>query len=280
MNNKTCLITGATDGIGYMTAQALAQQGATVIIVGRNQNKCETTVSNIKQQTGNHNVEYMVADLSSIKDIYRLAPEFLSRHQRLDVLVNNVGAIFMSRQESVDGLEMTFALNHVSYFLVTHLLLDMLRASAPARIVNVSSMAHKYTKINFDNLQGQRKYSGMEIYSQSKLANILFTYELARRLEGTGITANALHPGVVSSNFAMNNGFQGRVMRKAMDVASINVTEGAQTSVYLATSPEVEGITGKYFDNCKPVPSSKYSYDVEAARRLWDISITMTGLPS
>jgi len=281
MSGRMCMVTGATGGIGKVTAQALAQQGATVIVVGRNRAKTVATAEQITRQTGNPSVECLLADLSVQGEIRRLAEEFKAQHDRLHVLVNNAGAFFMSRQESADGIEMTFALNHLGYFLLTNLLLDVIKASAPARIINVSSAAHENAQIDFADLQGERKFSGWQAYGQSKLANVLFTYELARRLEGTGVTANALHPGFVATSFGANNfGLVGRGVKRVMNlVAGISPEEGAETSIYLATSPEVEGITGKYFVKKKAVRSSKASYDEEAARRLWEVSAEMVRLP-
>lgn len=280
MQGKICMITGATDGIGKVSAHALAKQGATVIVVGRNRQKSMKTVSEIRQESGNANVEYMLADLSSQKAIRELAQQFISKYKQLHVLLNNAGAMFMSRQESVDGIEMTFALNHLNYFLLTHLLLDTLKASAPARIVNVSSRAHKRLKtLDFDNLQGETSYSGTSAYMISKLGNVLFTYELAKRLKGSQITVNALHPGVVATQFGANNGgWFGRALRKFANLFCISIEEGAKTNIYLASSPEVEGVTGKYFVECKAIPSSKISYDEEVARRLWKVSEALTGI--
>src|SRR6266545_3993807 len=197
MNGKICLITGGTNGIGKSTAQGLARMGATVVIVGRNAQKTSRVVEEIRAASGNKNVDSLLADLSSQQEVRRLAREFKSKYSRLHVLLNNAGGFFMRRQLSVDGIEMTFAFNHLAYFLLTNLLLDTVKASAPARIINVSSAAHKSGKIEFDNLQGERSYNGFAAYGNSKLANILFTIELARRLEGTSITVNALHPGMV-----------------------------------------------------------------------------------
>jgi len=279
MEGKTCMVTGATSGIGAVTARALAQKGARVIIVSRNLNRCENTVDEIIQTTGNHAVEYMVADLSSQDEIHDLAEAYRNKYDHLDVLVNNAGGFFMSRQESADGIEMTFALNHLNYFLLTNLLLETIKASAPARIVNVSSGAHQGASINFDDLQGKQKYSGWQAYGQSKLANILFTYELARRLEGTGVTVNALHPGMVATNFGANNGgVLGNLVRSFMNLFSISVEEGAQTSIYLASSPEVEDVTGKYYVKKKAVSSSSASYDESTAKKLWEVSEEMTGI--
>lgn len=279
MEGKICMVTGATSGIGQVTARELARQGATVIVVGRSRERSEATVNRIKQQTDNPNVAYRLADLSVQKDIHQLAQEFKHKYQRLHVLVNNAGAIFLRHLESADGIEMTFALNHLNYFLLTHLLLDTLKASAPARIINVSSRAHaRVSGLNFDDLQNKRGY-GMNVYGQSKLMNVLFTYELARRLEGTGIMVNALHPGFVATRFATNNGLLVRLARPVLDLFALSAEEGAQTMIYLATSPEVEGVTGKYFVKEKAVLSSPASYDEAAARRLWQISEKMTSLP-
>lgn len=273
MQNKICLVTGATAGIGEETARALAGMGATVIIVGRSSERCAATVARIRDQTGNANVEAMVADLSLLKGVQRLGEEFTHKYKRLDVLLNNAGAMFASRQLTAEGFEMTLALNHLNYFLLTHLLLDTLKASAPARIVNVASDVHHGVKtLNFEEIERQRGFSLVSGYAQSKLANILFTYELARRLEGTGVTANTLHPGVVASNFGLNNGWWFRPIRALLNRFSISVEEGATTSLHVATSPTLEGVTGKYFDKSKEAPSSPASHDRDAARRLWELS--------
>jgi len=278
MHGKVCIVTGAASGIGAMTAQALAQQGAAVILVDRDSEKGAVTVNRIKRQTGNPAVEFMRADLSAQKEIRRLAQQFRSHYQHLDVLVNNAGAIFARRQETVDGIEMTFALNYLSYFLLTNLLLDTIEASVPARIINVASRSHARAQIDFDDLQSRSGYRGLQAYAHSKLAIVLFTYELARRLEGTGVTVNALHPGVVATNFGMNeSGILGLVMR-LFRFAFISPEQGAQTSIYLATSPEVEGVTGKYFVKCEAVPSSPASYDAATASRLWRVSAVHANL--
>lgn len=279
LKGKICLITGATDGIGLVTARALAQTGATTVIVGRNAQKTAAAVESIRAQSGNPNVESLLADLSVQAQVRQLAADFTARHDRLHVLVNNAGAYFAERSESVDGIEMTFALNHLNYFLLTNLLMPTLKASAPARVVNVSSGAHTGGKINFDDLQGREKFRGWSAYANSKLANVMFTYELARRLEGTGVTANVLHPGFVATRFGQNNpGMMGSIFKWAQKIFALTPEKGAETSIYLATSPEVEGITGKYFDKKKIVASSPASYDEDAARRLWEISAQMTGL--
>jgi retinol dehydrogenase 12 len=276
MNGKTCIVTGATHGIGLVTALELARMGAAVVLVSRDPGLCEATAARIRQETGNQAVEYIPADLSSQAQIHRLAEAFLASHSRLDVLVNNAGAFFLRRMLSADGIEMTFALDHLNYFLLTHLLLDVLKASAPARIVNVASDSHRGARIDFDDLQAERKYSGFKAYGQAKLANVLFTYELARRLEGSGVTANALHPGFVATNIGRNNGPLARLAMTLAHLKAISPEEGARTGLYLAASPEVEGVSGKYYTRGKPVPSDPASYDQETAQRLWKISSEMT----
>ena len=274
-NGKTVLVTGATAGIGEATARGLAQQGATVIIVGRNPDKCTATVNRLKQQTGNANIDYLLADLASRKEIHRLVEEFRRRYPRLDVLINNAGINLLQRQLSPEGIELVFATNHLSYFLLTLLLLDVLKASAPARIVNVSSFVHRRASLDFDQLQT----GGSNAYPLSKLANLLFTYELARRLEGTNVTVNALNPGLVRSNFGLNTPGPAGLLKRLMNaLIGVSPVEGAKTSLYLATAPEVEGVTGKYFEKCKPIESSPVSYDKDAARRLWLVSAELTGL--
>lgn len=282
MDGKVCMVTGATSGIGEATAGALAQQGALTIVVGRNLKKCEKAVSSIKAETGNTSVEYLLADLSSQKDIRRLSEEFKSRYMQLDVLINNAGGKFIERQVTADGFEWTFALNHLACFLLTNLLLDKLRESGKGRIINLASGAHgDVTGIDFNDLQSEKGYIGKRAYAQSKLANILFTYELSRRVQDSGLTVNALNPGGVISNFCKNNGLRSwlrHVTAHLMAGDLAGPVKGAQTSVYLATSPEVEGVTGKYFKDKKPVSSSEASYDEKAAARLWDVSCELTGM--
>lgn len=275
MKNKVVLITGGSGGIGKETALALARMGAEVVIVGRSREKTAAAAEEICRVTGNLAVGTLVGDLSYQADVHRVAQEFRGRYQRLDVLVNNAGGVFMHREESKDGIEMTFALNHLNYFLLTHLVLDQLEASAPARIVNVSSQAHMGGKIYFEDLELRRGYSGWKAYSQSKLANLLFTYELARHLEGRGVTVNALHPGFVATNFGKSNGGLFQPLFRLAQIAAISPEAGAQTSVYLASSPEVESVTGKYFDKKKAVRSNPISYNTQVARRLWEMSLAM-----
>ena len=277
MEGKTCLVTGASDGIGYVAACELAQKGASVIIVGRNASKTHAAAMRIIDRTKNDDVSYFVADLSSQRDVRRLAQQVKERTQRLDVLLNNAGAIFLSKQTSIDGLEMTFALNHMGYFLLTNLLLELLTQSAPSRIINVSSSSHgspgRFLLQELPRLGSNRGYRA---YGRSKLCNILFTYELARRLEGTGITVNALHPGLVRTNIARNNGVLGRVVNFFIGARGVDAVQGAGTLVYLASSRDAEDVTGKYFVDCRPVPSSRLSYDPDLAAGLWELSERLT----
>lgn len=277
MNEKIILVTGATNGIGLVTARELARKGAQIVIVSRNAEKCAQVTEDIKRETGNAKIEFIAADLSTHAGTQKVAHEFKKRHTRLDVLVNNAGAFFPSRQLSADGIEMTWALNHLSYFILTVLLLDTLKASGPARIVNVASAAHQGGKINFEDLQMEKSYNAMNAYSQSKLANIIFTYELARKLEGTKVTTNALHPGLVKTGFNRdNNNLLMKIFMGLITPFSRKPDEGAQTSIYLASSNEVDGVTGKYFDdNCKAIPSSPVSYNRTSAERLWQVSLEM-----
>ena len=279
MQGKICLITGGTNGIGKSTAQGLARLGATVVIVGRDVQKTAQVTEEIRSATGNENVDSLLADLSSQQAVRRLASDFKRKYSQLHVLLNNAGGTFTTRQLSVDGIEMTFALNHLAYFLLTNLLLDTLKASAPARIINVSSNAHSGGKIDFDNLQGERSYSSFGPYGNSKLANILFTIELARRLEGTGVTGNALHPGFTSTGFGKNNpGFLMKIMGAVVPLIARSPEKGAATSIYLASSPEVQSITGKYFVDCKVTQPAPQATDMAVAKKLWDVSAEMVHL--
>lgn len=252
--------------------------GATVVIVGRSAQKTSRVVEEIRTASGNNKVDSLLADLSSQQQIRALAKEFKRKYSQLDVLINNAGAFFMRRQLSVDGIEMTFALNHLAPFLLTHLLLDRVQAVDSARIINVSSDAHALAKIEFDNLEGERFY-GPGIYGNSKLANILCTVELARRLKGTRVTVNALHPGFVATGFAKNNG---KVMAALVSLFAPLVArspaKGAETSTYLASSPQVEGGTGKYFCDSHVIPAAPQAIDMAVAGKLWDISSKMVQL--
>jgi len=278
MQGKFCLVTGSTSGIGRVTALALAKMGATVVLACRDKSKGEATRDEIKAQNPNAPVDILLADLSSQQSVRQLARDFTDRYSRLDVLLNNAGGIFLRRSTTIDGLEQTFAVNYLAPFLLTNLLLDTLKASAPARIVTVASGAHQGATINFNDLQAKKRYSAMGAYGQSKLATILFTHELAKRLQGTNVTANCLHPGTVATNFGNGNGPVLSFLVKLVMRTGISPEKGAETSIYLASSPEVEGVTGKYFSNCKEVHSSKESYDDAAAQQLWEISVELTNL--
>jgi NAD(P)-dependent dehydrogenase (short-subunit alcohol dehydrogenase family) len=272
MEGKTVIVTGATNGIGLVTARALARMGASITIVSRNAEKCAKVAEAIQSETGNL-VEYIMADLSTLAGIIQAAREFKKLHTGLHVLVNNAGGFFNRRLITQDGFEMTFALNHLNYYLLTNILLDVLKSSAPARIVNVASGIHMGAKLDFDNLQSEEHYTGFGAYGQSKLANVLFTYELARLLKGSNVTVNALHPGYVDTGFSLDNGFIFRVFAKlSARIFGRTPEEGARTSIYLASSTEVENVTGGYFADCRQVKSSSLSYDLELARRLWQVS--------
>jgi len=281
MGEKVCLIRGASSGIGKATAIGLANMGASVVMLGRDRGRGEAALAEIKESSGNASVDLMLADVSSQEQIRRLAGEFKEAYSRLDVLINNAGVFRSKRITTADGIEMTFAVNHLAYFLLTNLLLDVLKDSAPSRIVNVSSGDHSNGTIDFDDLQGQKRYKGAKAYSQSKLANVLFTYELARKLEGTGVTSNCLHPGAgIRTNFGSGVsgvfGFMVRALRPLMK----SPEKGAETSIYLASSPEVEGLSGRYFVKKAEARSSDVSYDERIARRLWEVSAEPTNLPA
>ncbi len=278
IEGKTVLVTGGTNGIGRATALELARRGARVSIVGRDEQRCRATRDMILQRTGRE-VAYQVADLSSQAEVRRLAAEFLGANDRLDVLVNNAGAIIRDREESVDGMEMTLALNHLAPFLLTSLLIDVIRSSSPARIVNVSSLAHILGRIDFDDLQTRNGYSAMKAYSQSKLANILFTNGLAEMLEGTRVTANSLHPGIVDSGFGRLKGGR-RAGFGLMNALGISPERGAETSIFLASSPEVEGVAGKYWAKKRVRTPSRRARDTMVAKRLWTVSEGLTGTSS
>ncbi|HEV8545885.1 MAG TPA: SDR family NAD(P)-dependent oxidoreductase [Candidatus Limnocylindrales bacterium] len=280
MIGKTVLITGGTGGIGRAAAIGLASLGARVGITGRDRARAEAAAAAIAGESSNPAVDVFVADMSSQGEVRRLAGEVLAAYPRLDVLLNNVGGFWAHRHVTADGVEHTFAVNHLAPFLLTNLLLDRLIASAPARIVTVSSGAQAQGRIDFDDLMGERKYSGERAYSQSKLANVMFTYELARHLEGTGVSATVLHPGVTRTGFGTEDSIRAMapiiaVMRPFMR----SPKRGAETAVYLASSPEVDGVTGRYFANRKAKKSHESSYDWTTTARLWEISAQLVGLP-
>ncbi len=277
MHDRVCLVSGANSGIGKATALGFARLGARVLMVCRDRHRGGEALAEVRAESGNQEVELMLADLASQKAIRELSSEIHGRYQRLNVLVNNAGVYLGSRSMTPDGLETTFAVNHLGYFLLTNLLLDLLKAGAPARIVNVSSGAHKGAHIDFDDLQATQGYHGWRAYGQSKLANVLFTYDLARRLEGTGVTVNAVHPGVVATNF----GKEGGLIRFGLRIAGrfmLSPEQGADTVVYLASAPEVDGVTGKYFVKRKALSSSPESRDESVQERLWNVSEQLTSL--
>lgn len=285
MSGQVVLVTGATNGIGEVTAHELAKMGATVVIVGRSSEKAKRVQAEIQAETKGAQVDTIIADLSQMAEVRKVAETFKAKYDRLDVLVNNAGAIFTSYQQTDDGYEMTFALNHLNYFLLTNLLLDVLKKTGTpdhqARIVNVASSAHSGAKLEFPNIQKTAEsYNGISAYGQSKLMNIMFTYALARRLEAEAapVTVNTLHPGVVTTGFARNTGFLAKLFVTLISPFAKNATDGAETQIYLASSPEVEGVSGKYFDNCKPIKSNDFSYGVEDQEKLWALSEKLVNL--
>ena len=280
MHGKICMVTGANSGIGKATALALAQMGATVVMVCRDRVRGEEARSEITTRSKNNTVDLLLADLTSQQSIRHLVETFRHRYTNLQVLINNAGASFTGRRrETVDGVEMTLAVNYLAPFLLTHMLLDMLKASAPARIVNVSSDAHASGSIQMDDLQAEKLYKPMRTYPQAKLAVVLFTYELARRLQGTGVTANCLHPGFVATHFAQRDaGPAFRLLVKAIGSFGTSPEKGAKTSIYLASSAEVEGITGTYFVKSIPRRSASISYDESLQRQLWEQSAKLVNV--
>jgi len=272
MNGKVCLVTGSTDGIGKVSARVLAELGAKVIIVGRNPEKSAIVLAELRSISGNENIDLLMADLAVMQEVRDLAEQVISRYDRIDVLLNNAGGYFTKHEITSDGLEMTFALNHMSYFLLTNKLMELLKYSAPARIVNVSSDAHYGVDMEFENLNGEQEYKAWKAYQKSKLANVLFTYELLKKVPGN-ITVNCLHPGFVATNFGHNNGgFFGPVLKIAQRISAIDPEEGAKTSIFLCSAPEVKGVSGKYFYKCQPKTSSRESRNMDTGKRLWQIS--------
>jgi len=290
MSAKTCIVTGASRGIGFYAARGLVAKGADVILIGHNRKRGRDAVDRISRaieadrQSAEGSAEFALVDLSVQDQIFEFAEDFRNGHERLDVLVNNAGGFFPNRRESEDGIEMTFALNHLNYFLTTNLLLDLLKETGrqkpeeTARIVNVASEAHRDARIHFDDLEFEEGYRSRAAYDQSKLANLLFTYELDRRLEEEAVTVNGLHPGFVNTSIGKDHWLVGPLLSIIHFLFAISPEEGAETPIYLASSPEVEGVSGKYCIDEEPVRSSPGSYDEEAARRLWEFSEEMTGL--
>lgn len=273
MKPKVCVISGATDGIGKRTAEVLAENGYTLGILGRNKEKGKSVVRGLSEKTGNPEIHYFNADLSLMSEVKRVAGEIQNKFPVIDVLLNNVGAAFFEETYTSEGFETTFALNHLSYFLLTKLLLNNLNSESGTRVVNVASDAHFGTDINFEDIQGVKPYGGYENYKKSKLMNILYSYELADRLEEKPITVNCLHPGFVASKFGHNNsGYKVAFLKLAQKLKAINLEEGAETSVYLSSSSEVEEISGKYYYNKKVKESSPESRNVESRKKLWDVT--------
>jgi retinol dehydrogenase 12 len=278
MTGKVCLITGGNSGIGKASALGLAKLNATVVIVSRDKDKGEAALIEIRAKSGNRNLDAMTADLSSQDSVRELAHDFKGRYKKLHVLINNAGIFLPKRIQTVDGLEATFATNHLGHFLLTNLLLDVMKASAPSRIINLTSSAHYGTEIDFEDLQGEKKYGGYHAYSQSKLANVLFTHQLAKQLEGTGITANSLHPGVVRTGFGKDQRGLMSVLVTVGRPFMISPEHAAKAVIYLATSPDMEAVTGMFFSRGKERKSSTQSYNAEAAERLWKVSAELTKL--
>ena len=278
MKGKICLVTGATSGIGLETAGGIAELGATVIITGRNEDLGKQVVENIKQRTGNGFIELLIADFSSQKEVHRLADEIEKRYDKLDVLINNAGLYQPDHTLTVDGIEQTFAVNYLAPFLLTHRLMKLLKKGAPSRVINMGSSFHKRGKINFEDINFTKDYSGMQAYMNSKLALILFTYQLSTKINGFGVTSNTLHPGIVKTNLPRARGFYSFLLKAAPFF--ITAKQGAQTAIYLASSPEVEYVTGKYFIKKQPAKSSKLTYDLSLQERMWELSSELTNINS
>ncbi len=280
MRNKTILITGANSGLGRVSAETLADKGAEVLLVCRTKKKADATRDQISAKTGNSNLHAYSADLSAMSDVRSLAEKILRNHPRLDVLLNNAGVLLGDRFDTVDGYETTFATNHLAYFLLTRLLIDRLKESAPARIINVSSMVHAWGSIDFDDLFMKKNYRSLQAYYQSKLANVMFTYALARRLQGTRVTVNCLHPGVVDTRFGREGSLLYKVSKAIVrPFFYINAERGAQTQIHLTESADIEELTGRYFVKKRAVKSAKSSYRVEDQERLWKLSEALCDLP-
>src|SRR5476651_405631 len=280
MQGKTVVVTGGTSGIGEVAALRLAGQGARIVLIARDPERAATTLSKLKSANASVDHKAQYGDLSSIVDMKRVAKEVADSEPRIDVLINNAGAVFLSRKVSIDGLEMTFATNHMAYFVVTNILLDRLKATPGARIVSTASDAHKSGKLDFDDLQSEKKYSSFRVYGTSKLCNILFTRELSRRLEGTGVTANCLHPGFVGTRFGQNNANNVFMKGLARVIMSFGLSpeDGARTIIHLASSPDVAAISGEYFYKCKVAVATDDAMDADAAKRLWEVSVKIAGV--
>jgi NAD(P)-dependent dehydrogenase (short-subunit alcohol dehydrogenase family) len=278
MKDKVCIVTGSNSGIGKETALALSNLGAKVVMVVRNKERGEKALSEIIKKTGNHNAALMICDLSSFNSIRRFSKEFTEKYNVLNVLINNAGAVFDKRQITVDGFERTLAVNYLGPFLLTHELVPLLKSSIPSRIINLSSGLYKSGKINLDDLQSEKNYNGMRVYASVKLMVIMYTYELARHLAGTGVTVNAVLPGFVATNLGRNSGSRlSSLMFRLVRPFQISAKKGAETSVYLASSSEVEGVTGKCFSKIKETRTSPTSYDRKLQTLLWDATTKLLG---
>jgi len=278
MQGRVCIVTGATNGIGEVSALELAKLGATLVIIGRNEARAKATLDKIKSAVATADVNYLIADLSLMRDVKKVAEEFREKYSRLDVLLNNAGMIYEKRIITAEGLEMTFALNHMNYFYLTHLLLDMLKASGtPAqksRIINVASEAHRPWKLNFDDLQHEKGFFGVRVYGQSKAMNIMHAYELHRRLsaDGAHITVNSLHPGTVRTGFGQNNRGIMKFVTQVLGRFGLSAEQGASNSIYLASSPKVEGVSGEYFIKFYPKKPNEFALNPENWTSLWSYS--------
>ncbi len=279
MHGKTVVITGGTSGIGEVAAVDLARKGARIVLVARDKGRAEATLGKIRAAGATAPAAAIYGDLSTIAEMKRVAAEIAANEAMIDVLINNAGAMFTSRQTTADGLEKTFAVNHMAYFVMTNALLPKLKATPGARIVSTASDAHKGAKLDFDDLQSTKNYSGFSVYGRSKLCNILFNRELAKRLQGTGVTANCLHPGFVATRFGDNNpGFLGVAIRIAKPLAALSPEKGAETIIYLASSPNVAGKSGGYYYKSAPATPTKEAQNDADAKRLWDVSAKLAGI--
>jgi NAD(P)-dependent dehydrogenase (short-subunit alcohol dehydrogenase family) len=278
LRGRTCVVTGATSGIGEETALGLARRGARVVLLGRNPERGRRALERVRRESGSEAAELLLGDFASLAEVRRLAGEVLERCPQLHLLVNNAGVVVLRRRSTADGFESMFAVNHLAPFLFTLLLRGRLEASAPARIVNVASEAHRFAAPVLDDLQSERRYGAMHTYGRSKCANLLFTFELARRLEGSGVTANCLHPGAVATRLGQDNGALGRAVTRLLRPFFLSPEQGARTSLHVATAPELGGVTGRYFARCREKRPSAAARDAGLARGLWEASARLTGL--
>ncbi|HBZ69630.1 MAG TPA: short-chain dehydrogenase [Deltaproteobacteria bacterium] len=280
LQGRVCIVTGASSGIGLETARGLAAQGATLVAVCRNRERGEAALASVRESTGNEDLHLALADLSAQASTRQLAKELLARWERIHVLVNNAGVFEARRRLTADGIERVFAVNHLSYYLLTRLLLDRLKESAPSRVVNVASDAHRFARLDWENLQGEKSWSFMRQYGLSKLCNILFTQELAKRVAGSGVTANALHPGAVGTRLGQNNGAWAKALTLLLRPFLLTPAQGADTSIYLASSADVGGVSGAYFVKRRRAEPTPEATDPRNAAQLWELSARLTGLPS